>query len=144
MFLGTHFPKLDEKGRLILPAKFRDQFPDGLVVTRSQDRALAVYPTATFEELMARLNQIPSTVKQARDYQRMLAAGASFEVPDRQGRITIPPILRAYAGLDRDVVVTGAMDRAEIWDQKVWEGYSESQEEGFSGLDVEFGAPPGQ
>ncbi len=144
MFLGTHFPKLDEKGRLILPAKFRDQFPDGLVVTRSQDRALAVYPTATFEELMARLNQIPSTVKQARDYQRMLAAGASFEVPDRQGRITIPPILRAYAGLDRDVVVTGAMDRAEIWDQKVWEGYSESQEEGFSGLDVEFGSPPGQ
>lgn len=144
MFLGTHFPKLDEKGRLILPARFRDQFPDGLVVTRSQDRALAVYPTATFEELMARLNQIPSTVKQARDYQRMLAAGASFEVPDRQGRITIPPILRAYAGLDRDVVVTGAMDRAEIWDQKVWEGYSESQEEGFSGLDVEFGSPPGQ
>ena len=144
MFLGTHFPKLDEKGRLILPARFRDQFPDGLVVTRSQDRALAVYPTATFEELMARLNQIPSTVKQARDYQRMLAAGASFEVPDRQGRITIPPILRTYAGLDRDVVVTGAMDRAEIWDQKVWEGYSESQEEGFSGLDVEFGSPPGQ
>lgn len=144
MFLGTHFPKLDEKGRLILPAKFRDQFPDGLVVTRSQDRALAVYPTATFEALMARLNQAPSTVKQVRDYQRMLAAGASFEVPDRQGRITIPPILRAYAGLDRDVVVTGAMDRAEIWDQKVWEGYSESQEEGFSGLDVEFLSQPGQ
>lgn len=143
MFLGTHFPKLDEKGRLILPAKFRDQFADGLVITRGHDRCLAVYPPAAFEALVAKFNQVPSTVREVRNYQRMLAAGASAELPDRQGRITIPPILRTYAGLDRDVVVTGAVDRAEIWDQQVWDGYSESQEIGFSDMDMEFTPPAG-
>ena len=140
MFLGTYFPKLDDKGRLILPAKFRDGFEAGLVVTRTQERALAVYPRAAFEEKMAALLSAPSTVKQVRDYQRMLMAGASDEVPDRQGRVTIPPHLRSYAGLDRDVVVIGAGDRAEIWDAEAWGKYSEVGEESFSDLDNEFGA----
>lgn len=138
MFLGTYMPKLDEKGRLILPAKFREAFEDGLVITRTQERALAIYPKATFEALMAPVSSAPSTIKQVRDYQRMLTAGASFEVPDKQGRITIPPILRTYAGLDREVVVIGAMNRAEVWDAKVWESYSAESEAGFSNLDDEF------
>ncbi|MCC2593394.1 division/cell wall cluster transcriptional repressor MraZ [Tessaracoccus sp. OS52] len=144
MFLGTYQPKLDEKGRLILPARFRDQLADGLVVTRTQERALAVYPTATFEAMMAEIASAPSTVKQVRDYQRMLSAGASFEVPDKQGRVTIPPILRTYASLDRDVVVIGAMNRAEIWDQKLWDEYSAGQEKGFAELDEEFLSRLGQ
>jgi len=82
----------------------------------------------------------PSTVKQVRDYQRMMTAGASFEVPDRQGRVTIPQILRDYAGLDRDVVVIGAMNRAEIWDAETWQRYSEASEESFSGMDDELAA----
>ena len=138
MFLGTHFPKLDEKGRLILPAKFRDEFTDGLVITRSQERALAVYPVSTFEAMVAELKKAPSTVKQVRSYRRMLTAGASLEVPDRQGRITIPGVLRSYAGLDREVVVIGAMDCAEIWDLETWNEYSENQEADFSDLDTEF------
>lgn len=138
VFLGTYQPKLDDKGRLILPAKFRDQLSEGLVVTRAQDRALAVYPMDTFSKLMEEISNAPSTVKKVRDYQRMLSAGASHEVPDKQGRVTIPPILRTYAGLDRDVVVIGAMNRAEIWDLKVWEEYSASQEEDFADLDGEF------
>lgn len=135
MFLGTYTPKLDEKGRLILPAKFREMLEDGLVVTRTQERALAVYTKGAFEELMAPVASAPTTVKQVRDYQRMLAAGASFEVPDKQGRVTIPPILRKYAGLDRDVVVIGAGTRAEIWDADTWATYSEASEAGFSELD---------
>ncbi len=142
MFLGTYTPKLDEKGRLILPAKFRDAFAEGLVVTRTQDRALAIYTQQAFEALMGPVALAPTTVKQVRDYQRMLAAGASFEVPDKQGRITIPPILRKYAGLDRDVVVIGAGTRAEIWDAKAWADYSEASEAGFSDLDEEFMTPP--
>lgn len=138
MFLGTYTPKLDEKGRLILPAKFRDELADGLVMTRTQERALAVYTKEAFEELMAPVASAPATVKQVRDYQRMLAAGASFEVPDKQGRVTIPPILRKYAGLDRDVVVIGAGTRAEIWDAEAWATYSESSEAGFADLDEEF------
>ncbi|MDF1487912.1 division/cell wall cluster transcriptional repressor MraZ [Tessaracoccus caeni] len=138
MFLGTYTPKLDDKGRLILPAKFRDALAGGLVVTRAQDRALAVYPKETFEQLMAPVSSAPSTVKQVRDYQRMMSAGASFEVPDKQGRVTIPPILRNYAGLDRDVVVIGAMNRAEIWDAEAWQRYSAESEAGFADLDEEF------
>ena len=135
MFLGTYMPKLDEKGRLILPARFRDALEGGLVITRTQERALAIYAQADFEALMAPLSTAPSTVKQVRDLQRMLTAGASFEVPDKQGRITIPPILRTYAGLDRDVVVIGAMNRAEVWDQKAWESYSTEREADFADLD---------
>lgn len=142
VFLGTYLPKLDDKGRIILPAKFRDAFADGLVVTRTQERALAVYTAKAFEELMAPVASAPTTVKQVRDYQRMLAAGASFEVPDKQGRITIPPILRKYAGLERDVVVIGAGNRAEIWDNAAWEKYSEASESGFADLDEEFMAQP--
>lgn len=138
MFLGTYFPKLDDKGRLILPARFREALEAGLVVTRTQERALAVYTVKAFEELMAPVSSAPSTVKQVRDFQRMMAAGASFEVPDKQGRITIPPILRKYAGLDREVVVIGAGTRAEIWDAEAWEKYSEASEEGFADLDEEF------
>ena len=70
----------------------------------------------------------------------MMTAGASFEVPDRQGRVTIPPILRDYAGLDRDVVVIGAMNRAEIWDAETWQTYSAASEEGFAGMDDELSA----
>ncbi|SHI38836.1 MraZ protein [Tessaracoccus bendigoensis DSM 12906] len=143
MFLGTYQPKLDEKGRLILPAKFREALAEGLVVTKTQDRALAVYPRATFEAKMTSLLSAPSTVKEVRDYQRMLMAGASDEIPDRQGRVTIPANLRSYAGLDRDVVVIGAGDRAEIWDAAAWEKYSESSEEGFSEMDNEFTALAG-
>ncbi len=138
MFLGTHTPKLDDKGRLILPAKFRDSLAEGLVVTRAQERALAIYPKATFEALLAPISAAPSTLKPIRDYQRMLTAGASFEVPDKQGRITIPPILRAYAGLERDVAVIGAGNHAEVWDAAGWEAYQMEQEAGFAGLDSEL------
>lgn len=142
MFLGTYTPKLDDKGRLILPAKFRDDLEEGLVVTRTQERALAIYTAKAFEALMEPVASAPTTIKQVRDYQRMMAAGASFEVPDKQGRITIPPILRRYAGLQRDVVVIGAGTRAEIWDAQAWERYSEASEQGFADLDEEFMTPP--
>lgn len=138
MFLGTYTPKLDEKGRVILPAKFREALSGGLVVTRMQERALAIYTKESFEALMAPVTSAPTTVRQVRDYQRMLAAGASFEVPDRQGRITIPPILRKYAGLDRDVVVIGAGTRAEIWDADTWAAYLDASEAGFSDMDEEL------
>lgn len=144
MFLGTHMPKLDDKGRLILPAKFREDLEEGLVVTRTQERALAIYPKATFEALLAPIAAAPSTLKQVRDYQRMLMAGASFEVPDKQGRITIPPILRAYAGLEKDVAVIGAGDRAEIWNAEVWNQYQAEQEIGFAELNAELLSQLGQ
>ena len=91
MFLGTHAPRLDDKGRLILPAKFREQLEKGVVVTRGQERCLYVFPAAEFERLAEQLRQAPVTSKQARDYLRVFLSGASDEIPDKQGRITIPP-----------------------------------------------------
>ena len=132
MFLGTHTPKLDEKGRFFLPAKFRDELAEGLVITRGQDRCLAIWPIAVFIEQTAALRNAPTSNKQVRDYQRMLASGASDETPDKQGRVTIPPHLRDYAGLDKDCVVVGAINRVEVWDSASWEHYSGEQEAAFA------------
>jgi len=132
MFLGTHAPRLDDKGRLILPAKFREQLEKGVVVTRGQERCLYVFPAVEFERLAEQLRQAPVTSKQARDYMRVFLSGASDEVPDKQGRITIPPALRSYAGLSRDCTVIGAGHRVEIWDAGAWEAYLAEQEEVFA------------
>lgn len=134
MFLGTHTPKLDEKGRFFLPAKFRDQLAGGVVITRQQDRCLAIYPTATFVAMAEQMVNTPATVRSVRDFQRMLAAGASDEVPDKQGRVTIPPSLRAYAGLDGQIVVVGAINRVEVWNAAAWEEYSAAQEDVFADM----------
>ncbi len=132
MFLGTHSPRLDEKGRLILPARFREQLAAGLVVTRGQERCLYVFPMRGFEEMQQKLQQAPMTSKQARDFLRVFLSGAYDEVPDKQGRITLPAKLRAYAGLEREVAVVGMGDRAEIWDAAAWEAYLEEKEEVFA------------
>jgi len=137
MFLGSHTPRLDEKGRLILPAKFRDELQGGLVITKGQDRCLYVWTRSGFEEMTSRLRQTPFTHKGTRDFLRILFSGASDEIPDKQGRITIPPMLREYARLGRDCVVIGAMDRVEIWDAEAWQGYADSQEDAFSQMSEE-------
>jgi len=137
VFFGTHTPRLDDKGRLFLPAKFRDQLQEGLVITRGQDRCLYVWPMAEFGKLTEQMQQAPVTNKRARDYQRMLFAGASDETPDKQGRVTIPPMLRDYASLTRECVVIGAMNRIEIWDAAAWQAYNEEQEQAFADLSEE-------
>lgn len=137
MFLGTHAPKLDEKGRIILPAKFRDELESGLVLTRGQEHCVYVFSQREFEALHEKIRQAPVTSKQARDYLRVFLSGASAEVPDKQNRVTIPQTLRTYAGLDRDLVVIGAGSRAEIWDAQAWETYLVEQESTFAETDEE-------
>ena len=132
MFLGTHNPRLDEKGRLFLPAKFRERMAGGLVVTRGQERCLYVFPMDEFVRVAESIRQAPVTSKAARDYARVFLSGASDEVPDKQGRVTIPANLRAYAGLTRDCTVIGAGSRVEVWDTQAWNAYLESTEQGFA------------
>ncbi len=134
MFLGTHQPRLDDKGRLFLPAKFREQLAEGLVVTKGQERCLYVFALAEFTRITEQMRQAPVTSKAARDYMRVFLSGASDEVPDKQGRVTIPPALRQYAGLDRDCTVIGAGTRVEIWDTAAWERYLGEQEPAFAEL----------
>jgi MraZ protein len=132
MFLGTYAPKLDEKGRVILPAKFRDELATGVVMTRGQEHCIYVFSTREFEDLHDNIRQAPVTSKQARDYLRVFLSGASAETPDKQNRVTIPSNLRSYAGLDRDLTVIGAGSRVEIWDTEAWENYLAEQEASFA------------
>jgi len=137
VFLGTHYPRLDDKGRLILPAKFRDELAEGVVVTKGQERCLYVFPAAEFQRITEALSQAPVTAKAVRDYSRVFFASASDEIPDKQGRITIPSPLRQYAGLDKDCVVIGANSRMEIWDSAAWDAYLATQEQAFADLETE-------
>ncbi|GAB3446875.1 division/cell wall cluster transcriptional repressor MraZ [Streptomonospora sediminis] len=137
VFLGTHEPRLDEKGRLFLPAKYRDELSGGLVITKGQERCLYVFPADEFQRITEALRAAPVTAKAVRDYSRVFFASASDEVPDKQGRITVPSGLRAYAGLERDCVVIGANTRLEIWDAAAWARYEAEQEQAFADLSEE-------
>jgi MraZ protein len=132
MFLGTHTPHLDEKGRLFLPAKYRDELSRGLVLTKGQERCLYVFPLPEFDRITEALRAAPVTAKSVRDYSRVFFASASDEMPDKQGRVTLPAALREYAGLQRDCVVIGANTRLEIWDAQAWNSYLGQQEDAFS------------
>ncbi len=134
MFSGTYTPKLDDKGRLFLPAKFRDEMKEGLVITRGQEHALDVRTTADFGEYTEKFKSASQTDARLRAYGRMLFSAASEQVPDRQGRITLTPELRQYAGIDREAVVIGVYDRLEIWEPARWEAYNAEQEQSFANL----------
>ncbi|GAA3556104.1 division/cell wall cluster transcriptional repressor MraZ [Nonomuraea rosea] len=137
MFLGTHQPRLDDKGRLFLPAKYREELAEGLVITKGQERCLYVFPVEEFQRITEALSTAPVTAKAVRDYSRVFFASASDEKPDKQGRITIPQTLRQYAGLERDCVVIGANTRLEIWDAQAWDTYLSAQEQAFADLSEE-------
>jgi MraZ protein len=132
VFLGTHTPRLDDKGRLFLPAKFRDRLAEGLVITRGQERCLYVFPMDEFVRVADTMRNAPVTSKVVRDYLRVFLSGASDEIPDKQGRVTVPANLREYAGLGRDCTVIGAGSRVELWDTTAWNTYLASTEQAFA------------
>jgi MraZ protein len=132
VFLGTHTPRLDEKGRLILPAKYREELTRGIVLTKGEERCLYVFPQAEFDQIAAGRRPEPGDAKPERGYNRVFFASAEDAIPDRQGRITIPPALREYAALQRDCVVIGNNTRLEIWDSAAWVSYLAEQEDVFS------------
>jgi MraZ protein len=122
---------------MFLPAKYRDDLAGGVVITKGQERCLYVFPAAEFARITEALRTAPVTAKAVRDYSRVLFASASDEIPDKQGRVTIPPGLRDYAGLQRDCVVIGANTRLEIWDNEAWTTYLADQEDAFSAASEE-------
>jgi MraZ protein len=137
LFMGTYTPKLDEKGRVFLPAKFRDRLAEGLVVTQGQENCLVVWPTDVFAEEAERAAARPMTNRAARRYARVLFAGGDEGKPDKQGRIVIPAHLREYASLERDVVVIGVRDRLEIWNPGRWAEFQAEAMADFADLDEE-------
>lgn len=138
MFLGTYTPKLDDKGRLTLPAKFRDELAGGLMVTKGQDHSLAVYPREAFAQRARKAAAVSRTNPEARAFIRNLAASADEQRPDGQGRITLSASHREYAGLKKECVVIGSVDFLEIWDAEAWQEYQQETEAAFSSADGEF------
>jgi MraZ protein len=128
MFLGEFTHTIDEKGRLTIPAKFRADLAQGLVVTRGIDRCLAIYPLQEWRHLSERVSALPMTDRSARAFRRLVFAAASDATPDRQGRIVIPPRLREYAGLEGEVVVTGLNNYIELWNPDSWSDESDHLE----------------
>ncbi len=137
MLLGTYTPRLDDKGRLVLPAKYRDELAEGIVLTKGQDRCLVLWPAAPFQEYAAGLNEASRSNAAARAYLRVLFSSANDQVPDKQGRITVPADLRSYAGLAGDIVVAGNGSTCELWAPEPWQRYLQEQEQAFAGLDEE-------
>jgi MraZ protein len=132
LFLGTHQPRLDDKGRLFLPARFRDDLAAGLVITRGQERCLYVFPAAEFARLYTQVRGASFSNKGPRDFMRMFLSGGSLETPDKQGRVTLPQPLREYAGLTKDCVVIGVGARLEVWDAQAWDAYVAENENAFA------------
>lgn len=137
MLLGTYEPKLDDKGRVILPAKFRDELAGGIVLTRGQERCIYVFPRTTFQGLLESASAAPISSKAGRDYARLLLSGGSDETPDKQNRVMVPSQLREYAGLGRDLVVIGVGSRAEIWAADAWAAYYAEKEQAYSDTEEE-------
>lgn len=120
MFLGEYEHNLDDKGRLAIPSRFREELGEGVVITRGFDRCLMGFPRAAWEQLSERVSSLALGQGEARTLRRLLFSGATDAVLDRQGRILIPQNLREYAGLGDQVIVAGLNTHFEIWSTESW------------------------
>ena len=131
MFMGEYQHSLDSKGRLIIPAKFREELGENAVMTRGLDNCLFLFPQSEGMVLEEKLKTLPLTKATARQFVRFLFSGATECDLDKQGRITIPQNLRDYAKVDKDVVVIGVSNRIEIWSRDRWEQYMQEAEDAY-------------
>lgn len=134
ILLGTYTPKIDDKGRVALPAKFRAQLGSGFVMARGQERCVYVLPMTEFQRMTTQIQRTSMSNKSARDYLRVFLSGAVDEEPDKQGRIVVPTMLRDYASLGNEIVVIGVGTRAEIWNKSAWEAYLADREQGYADI----------
>ncbi len=132
MFLGEFHHSLDDKGRLIMPAKFREALGDGLVVTKGVDPCLQIFTLTDWASLNERIRNLPDGRMDARQIKRLVYGGASEGEITKQGRLSIPQSLREYADLGKDIVIVGVSDRLEIWSEKNWQKHVQSGEGSFA------------
>ncbi len=125
MFIGEHQHSLDDKGRLIMPSKFRDDLGLDFVMTKGLDSCLFVYPKEEWKIIEEKLKTLPLTNKDARAFIRFFFAGASECSLDKQGRVLIPQNLREHANINKEAVVIGVSTRLEIWSKDEWENYTD-------------------
>lgn len=134
MFMGEHQHSIDDKGRIIIPAKFREELGPQFVVTRGLDNCLFVYPDSEWKILEQKLKSLPLMKSDARAFTRFFFSGATECELDKQGRVNVPANLRDYAKLDKECIVLGVTNRVEIWSKAIWEGYFQQSEETFNDI----------
>lgn len=132
MFMGEYHHSIDNKGRMIVPSKFRDELGDMFIITRGLDQCLFGYPISEWELIEEKLKGLPLTKKDARAFTRFFFSGATESELDKQGRINIPAPLLQYAKLEKECVILGVSNRIEIWSKQVWEDYFSQSEESFA------------
>jgi len=132
--MGEFSHNLDAKGRLIIPARFRSELGENLVLTIGLDGCLTLYTNESWQKIYAQLSQLPTTKSQARAFVRMLTSKASYVEIDSQGRILIPSNLATLAHIKKECVVIGAGSKVEIWAKDIWEQYISDSQESFEEL----------
>lgn len=134
MFIGEYYHNLDAKGRIIIPAKFRDELNGTFILTRGLDGCLTIYSTEKWEKIFEEINKLPETKKATRQYIRMLTANACECTLDNQGRILIPANLSGSVNIAKECVVVGANSHVEIWDKATWNAYMDDASENFEDI----------
>lgn len=134
MFIGEYHHSIDEKGRLIIPAKFREELGNSFIVTRGIENCLYVYANESWNRIVSELQTLPFTKKDARNFTRFFLSGASEAELDKQGRINITSPLVSYAKLEKECVVIGTGDRLEIWSEELWNNYFDSAKDNMSDI----------
>ena len=132
MFMGEYHHSIDNKGRMIVPSKFRDELGEMFIITRGLDQCLFGYPLSEWALIEEKLKGLPLTKKDARAFTRFFFSGATESELDKQGRINIPAPLLQYAKLEKECVILGVSNRIEIWSKQIWEDYFSQSEESFA------------
>lgn len=126
MFLGEYHHSIDDKGRLIIPAKFRSELGDKFIITRGIENCLFAYPEKRWEEIVHKLESLPFTKKDARNFTRFFLSGATVAEFDKQGRVNITSPLINYASIEKECIIIGTGDRLEIWSEDAWNSFFDS------------------
>ncbi len=134
MFMGAYQHSLDEKGRLIIPAKFRDSLGDNFILNQGLDNCLYIYPRSQWKVLEEKIKELPTADPKTRAFVRLFFSGAVEAELDKQGRIVIPQHLREHAALEKDVYVIGVSTKVEVWSKENWEKYSMETKQSYEGF----------
>lgn len=139
MFIGEYQHTIDEKGRLAIPIKFRNDLAKGAVATRGLDNCLFLYSLDEWQKLADKLSKLPISKANSRAFSRLMLAGAMDVELDKQGRVILPDYLRRYSGMKKNVVVAGLYNRLEIWDTATWEKYKQGTEKSSGDIAEKLG-----
>ena len=134
MFMGEYHHTIDDKGRLIIPSKFREELKEEFIITRGIEKCLFVYSSTSWKKITDKLESLPFTRKDARQFIRFFLSGATIAEFDKQGRVNITAPLISYANLSKECVIIGTGDRLEIWDQDEWNIFFNSASSNMSDI----------